>query len=111
MPLDTRRNSPANYVETNTDIGPKIRRRRFTAVPEFLTPPEWVFKEIEYLELMTFYRNVLKGGSETFMWASPLSDLGDVECRIVEAPVARVRVPGSGEKRVWMIELKIEVLP
>jgi len=63
----------SGVVKTGTDMGPGKRRRRFTAVPRFLSG-NMVMSLTQYQTFESFYYNATMAGAEEFEWIHPLTD-------------------------------------
>jgi hypothetical protein len=59
-----------NVIETQNDVGPMKRRRRFTAVPTYITL-ELSITKTQAADLDTFYRVTTAHGTLPFEWTHP----------------------------------------
>lgn len=57
-------------IESEVEVGPNHRRRRFTIDDEFIKAP-FILDRDEAASLETFYFDTLKGGVEKFNWTHP----------------------------------------
>lgn len=61
---------PSGVVKTKTSIGPGKRRRRFTAVPRYLTGSMTLTPD-EAAILESFWYSLTQGGADEFTWEHP----------------------------------------
>ncbi len=90
-------------LRTSMSEGPEKVRRRFTAVPEILTC-SFIFSPTQLSTFNTFFDDTLAGGSMTYLWDHPISDVNSV-CRIKDMPVL------SPKGLSWQVAFTVEVLP
>lgn len=96
--------SPENpVISTDTDIGPKKRRLRYTAVPEYFSGTLRLTEE-QYAIFRTFWKDTLVYGALEFNWVHPLDRI-PVEVRMTDSYKA---VPVGIE---WDVTISFEVMP
>lgn len=105
------RQQQSTLLRTETDTGPAIVRRRYTAATVNISWPLPALTGTQYAALMTFYNTTLSYGALRFDMIDPLDD-STVECRFLEPPALTAFYPASDPtKRYWGGSLVFEILP
>jgi len=63
-----------NTIVTQTDSGPKKRRRRYSAAAPRVFTGQFVFTKAQFATFDTFYETTTKGGSLAFDFTDPVDD-------------------------------------
>nr|BDD43790.1 hypothetical protein 10 [Spirochaetaceae bacterium] len=95
---------PSGVVKAKTDIGPGKRRRRFTAVPRYLSG-SMTLTPSQVSTFDTFYYTSTKAGADEFTWAHPLTE-NAINC-VFDGEISRV----DDEAGDVVVTFTVEVLP
>lgn len=103
-----------NYIVTETDMGPRKKRRRYTAASTRVAVRDWHLKGDDFDALRHFYLTDTRSGSDAFNMPDPLNtELGTTpEARFDSELRWEVIVPSEhAQYRVVRVEFDLEVLP
>lgn len=101
-----------NALITDIDMGPRKKRRRYTAVSRKLSVRNWHVKGDDLETITEFYENVTRGGADAFTMESPLNGMGTVTARFNTPVRWQIVIPSDHAGRRWArVEFDLEILP
>lgn len=112
FPIEADAGFDPNTIVTETDHGPRKKRRRYTAVTRRISVRNWHMKGDDLETILEFYENVTRGGAIAFTMVNPLNGMGTVTARFESAVRWQIVVPSDHDGTRWTrVEFDLEILP
>jgi hypothetical protein len=99
----------SGFLRTPMDMGPAKMRRRYSAVPRFLTG-SMVFTAAQRAAFDTFYSTTLEEGSAEFTFEDPV-DFSEKTVRFAQEPSFTALSGDANGVTYWNVSISLEVLP
>ena len=112
LPIESSLGMNDNFIVTETDAGPRKKRRRYTAASKFLSVRNWHLYGNDFETLLDFYEVQTRAGSDAFTIPSAVSGMASSSARFASTLGWSVIVPSEhAGRRLFRVDFELEVLP